>query len=84
MMLKEQKIVLKKVGEVLTDDDIVKDIIEAIGDSKEESLKSYKVNKKRRIEAILQKAGVTLQEYEKALSFTKISHKVVHMKEIEI
>ena len=51
MMLKEQKIVLKKVGE--TNDDIVKGMIEAIGDSNEESLESYKVNKKQRIEAIL-------------------------------
>ena len=37
-MLKNQREILKKVGNVLTDDDIVKEVIETIGDSEEESM----------------------------------------------
>ena len=42
-----------------------------------ESLEAYKVNKTRRIEALVNKAGITMQEYEEALSFTKSGYKVV-------
>ena len=50
--------------------------------SEKEPLSTNKVNKKLRIEALLQKAGVTLEEYEDALSFTDRGHKVVHERDI--
>ena len=37
----------------------------------------YKVNKERRIEALLKKAEVTMKEYEEALSYTKTGYKVI-------
>ena len=42
-----------------------------------ETVDIYKVNKVRRIEALVKKAGVALQEYEEALSFTNEGYKVV-------
>ena len=35
------------------------------------------MNKTRRIEALVNKAGVTMHEYEEALSFTKTGYEVV-------
>ena len=59
------------------DEDAVDEIVSAIGDSQNESLSTYRINKKRRIELLLEKADTSLGEYEEALSFTKVGYKVV-------
>ena len=75
--LKKHKATLKKVGEVLDDAEIVDEIVERIGHSEGEPLEVYKINKKRRILALLEKADVTLEDYEEALSYTNVGYKVV-------
>ena len=55
----------------------MKAIIQDIGSSEKETVELYKANKTRRIEAVVTKAGVTMQEYEEALSYTKTGYKVV-------
>ena len=47
------------------------------GSSEKESKEEYYRNRVRRIEALVNKAGVTLKEYETALSFTKSEYKAV-------
>ena len=73
--LKIQKDILIKVGEVLNDEELVSDIIERFGTSEFGQIDEYK-------EALLCKDGVTLQEYEIALSFTSVGYKVVHERDI--
>ena len=74
--LKRYDEILDKVRDVLNDEEVIKEIILDIGSSEKESLDIYKVNKARRIEELLKKAGVTLQEYEESLSYTKTGYKV--------
>ena len=81
-LLKEQKDVLRKVGEVLIDDSLIEEIISTIGQSEHESKEVYKINKVKRIKLMLEKAGVTLEEYEKALSFTRVGYKVVQERDL--
>ena len=68
---------LEKVSVILNDKEKVEEIIAIIGPSDKESLEVYKSNKARRIAMLLDKAGVTIQEYEEALSFTKAGYKVI-------
>ena len=51
---------LKKVGDILNDQESVEEIITRIGSSEKESEEVYKENRVRRIEALVEKAGVTL------------------------
>ena len=51
------------------DDDAIEEIIKEIGNSENEPYHIYKINKKRRIEMLLDKAETSLQEYEEALSY---------------
>ena len=74
--LKRYEEVLDKVRDVLNDTDTIEEIIREIGSSEKEPLEEYKVNKVRRIKAILKKANVSLEEYEEALSYTKTGYKV--------
>ena len=67
---------MAKVRGILNDADSVEEIIKEIGTSEKEPLEVYRVNKIRRIEAMLEKADVTMQEYEEALSFTNTGYKV--------
>ena len=80
--LKAQTEILKKVGEVLNDEELINDIVERIGQSEFESVQTYRLNKKRRIEAVLEKAEVTLTEYENALSFTRVGYLVIHERDV--
>jgi hypothetical protein len=75
--LKKYEETLDKVRDILNDSDAVEEIIADIGRSEKEPIDFYKANKVRRITALVTKAGVTLQEYEEALSFTKTGYKVV-------
>ena len=67
---------LDKVKVVLNDEEIVDAIIEEIGTSEKEPKEVYKVNKVRRIEALLRIADVSIEEYEEALSYTSSGYKV--------
>ena len=67
----------KKFFNILNDSDIVEEIIASLGTSEKEPIEVYKVNKLKRIEAMLKKAGVTIDEYEEALSYTNTGYKVV-------
>ena len=67
---------LDKVRCILNETETIEEIIKLIGTSEKESLDEYRVNKVRRIEAMLEKAEVTMEEYEEALSFTKSGYKV--------
>ena len=80
--LKKYKATLKKVGEVLDNADIVDEIIERIGHSEWEPHEVYQVNKKKRILALLEKADVTLEDYEEALSYTDVGYKVVQERDL--
>ena len=80
--LKKYNETLKKVGTVLVDDDAIEEIIKEIGNSENEPYHIYKINKKRRIEMLLDKAETSLQEYEEALSYTKNGYKVVLERDI--
>ena len=80
--LKHYEKTLKKVGDVLNDIDIVNEIIASIGTSEQESLKEYKENGKKRLLALLEIAGVSLDEYEKALTSTKRGYKVVQQRDL--
>ena len=75
--LKKYDETLMKVKEILQDSDEVDEILESIGTSEKEPRDIYKANKVIRIQSLLKKAGVTLKEYEEALSFTKTGYKVV-------
>jgi hypothetical protein len=75
--LKKYEEILDKVRDILNDPDAVEEIIAVVGRSEKEPVDIYKVNKLKRITALLTKAGVSLQEYEEALSFTKTGYKVV-------
>ena len=75
--LKKYEETLSKVKDILNDADIIDEIIAEIGTSEKEPKSVYKVNKVRRVEALLKKAGVTIHDYEEALSFTKTGYKVV-------
>ena len=75
--LKKYEETLEKVRDVLNDSEAVEDIIRTIGASEKEPKEIYQINKVRRITALVTKAGVTIQEYEEALSFTKTGYKVV-------
>ena len=68
---------MTKVKDILNDSEAIEDIIKAIGSSANETKEDYKKNKARRIKALVTNAGVTLKEYEEALSYTKIGYKVV-------
>ena len=75
--LKQYETILSKVQDILMDSEVVDEIIKSVGDSVKEPVEVYKVNKVRRIEALVEKAKVTLKEYEEALSFTNEGYKVV-------
>ena len=75
--MKKYKDTLKKVAEILNDEEHVNEIIGSIGSSENEPLHIYKVNKKKRIELLLEKANTPLHEYEEALSHTNVGYKVV-------
>ena len=81
-MLKNQTVILKKVSDVLQDNDAIDLIITRFGTSESESLQTYQTNKQLRIEAMLNLAGVSLEEYENALSFTNVGYKVIHERDI--
>jgi hypothetical protein len=68
---------LDKVKAILNDSEAIEEIITSIGSSEKESIEVYKANKAKRITALLSKAGLTFQEYEEALSYTKIGYRVV-------
>ena len=57
--------------------DAVNEIIASIGASEQESLETYIENRTKRIETLLEIAGVSLTEYEKALQSTKRGYKIV-------
>ena len=80
--LKNYRAILKKVGTILNDEDKINQILENFGSSENETLDQYKLNKRRRIEALLEMADVTLEEYEKALSYTNVGYKVVHERDV--
>ena len=80
--LKTHKAILTKVGNILLDDEKIKQILETIGNSENESIEQYKLNKKRRIIELLKMADVTLEEYENALSFTNVGYKIVHERDV--
>ena len=75
--LKAYQETLDKVEAILLVPDEVEEIITSIGTSENESIQVYKANKVKRIEALLAKAGVSMNEYEEALSYTRIGYKVV-------
>ena len=60
--LKKYNETLKKVGTVLVDDEAIEEIIKKIGNSENEPYHIYKINKKQRIEMLLDKAETSLQE----------------------
>ena len=64
------------------DENVIQEIINTIGNSEGESRDTYKVNKRRRILAMLAKAGVSIEAYEKALSFTAVGVKVTQERDI--
>ena len=70
--LKKYEETLIKFKDILNYADIIDKIIGEIGTSEKEPKTVYKGKKVRRIEALLEKAGVTIHEYEEALSFTKL------------
>ena len=74
--------ILMKVSEVLMDEDAVSEILRTVGESENEDLQTYKINKRRRIELLLAKADVSFEDYEKALSFTRVGYKVVHERDL--
>ena len=68
---------MTKVKDILNDSEAIEDILKDIGSSEKETAELYKENKARRIQSMVTKAGVTMKEYEEALSYTKIGYKVV-------
>ena len=75
--LKKYEDTLTKVKDILNDPEAIEEIIKTIGSSEKETAELYKKNKARRIQAMVTKAGVTMKEYEEALSCTKMGYKVV-------
>ena len=74
--LKKYEEILDKVRCILNETETIEEIIKLIGTSEKESLEVYRINKAKRIGAMLEKAEVTMEEYEEALSFTKTGYKV--------
>ena len=64
------------IQDIRNDPEAIEEIISTIGRSEKEPIKVYKSNKVERITALVTKAGLTIQEYEEALSFTKTGYKV--------
>ena len=73
---------MRKVGNILNDEEKIEEIIQRFGTSVLESREVYKENKRLRIEALLEKAEVTIEEYETALSYTNVGYKVVHERDV--
>ena len=67
---------MDKVRDILNDTEAVEEIIATIGASEKEPVEVYKANKVKRIKALVKKAGITIEKYEEALSFTKTGYKV--------
>ena len=57
------------------DEDAVSEIVRTIGESENEDLQTYKINRRWRIKLLLAKADISLEDYEKALSFTRVGYK---------
>ena len=74
--IKKYDEILDKVRLILNDTDTIDEIIKEIGTSEKESIREYRVNKVKRIKAMLEKAHVTIEEYEEAMSYTKMGYKV--------
>ena len=73
---------LEKVQDVLTDSDLINEIVSKIGDSVKETADVYKLNREKRIGEVLKLAGVTLEQYEEALSYSSRGYKVVYKRDI--
>ena len=67
---------------MLEDPEIVEELIKSVGRSEKESIDEYKVNRERRIEALVATAGITIEEYEEALSYTDTGYKVVIQRDL--
>ena len=65
------------------DEYAVSEMVRTIGESENEDLHTYKINKRQRIELLLAKADISLEDYEKALSVTRVGFKVVHERDLE-
>ena len=73
---------LAKVKEVVENDDIIKGIMDKYSKS-DESKDEYKENRKKRILELLEIAGVTLADYEQALTYSRAGYSVVLARDID-
>ena len=81
-LLVKNHIVLRKVRDVLEDEDQVKKIMERYN-KQAESKEEYITNREKRIKELLEIAGVTLKEYLNALSTSKSGYSIVQQRDLD-
>ena len=80
--LKKYDDTLRKVGDILNDEGLISNLIKSIGFSEKESEETYRINKRKRIDAILHKADVIVTDYIDALSYTRKGYKIVLSRDV--
>ena len=74
---------LRKVREILLDEDQVKEIMNKFSKETESAGNEYEKNRKERIRLLLEKANVQFEDYLTALKTTKSGYKVFLARDID-
>ena len=82
-LLAKNHIVLRKVRDVLEDEDLVDKIMKKYN-KQAESKEEYITNREKRIKELLEIARVTLKEYLKALGTSKSGYSIVQHRDLDI
>ena len=67
--------IFRKVKEKLIDEELISSIIETYGESVNEPIIENELNMKKRLLELIAAADITLDEYERALSYTDTGFK---------
>ena len=77
--IKKMNTILAKVKEVMLDDEILEEILEEVPKNSTD----FKTDRKERINLLLKKAGVNLEDYIEALQVSKIGYSIVLQRDID-